>query len=143
MKGQERRSIPAELARGREQFQAWRQTHKVGTRFPDRLWTLAVKLAAAHGICRTAAVLGVVSCSLKKRVDLTQTEEPPATAPSFLEFSPPSLSATGGVELSPPSTARECIVEFEDAAGASMRVRLTGYDASDLVALGRSFWNGT
>ena len=49
----------------------------------------------------------------------------------------------GFVELAPPSASQpsaQCVIEFEDGKpAASMRVHLTGYDAPDLVALGRSF----
>jgi hypothetical protein len=47
-------------------------------------------------------------------------------------------------ELSPPLVAAsvECVVEFEDGAGAILRVHLRGCDAPDLVALRRSFWSG-
>jgi len=131
MKGQKRRSIPAPLARGRERFQAWRQERKVGSRIPDRLWGLAVKLAATHGICRTAAVLGVDYYSLKKHMD-ADTAGRSATASNFVELPPSSLANSGG----------ECTIELEDTAGARMRVYLKGYDAPDLCALGRSFWNG-
>ena len=122
MSGRKRRDIPKPLARGRERFQAWRRARKARTRIPDRLWSLAVKLADAHGLNLTASVLGLDYYSLKRRVD--------STIPAFVELSPPSPSAVG-----------ECVIEFEDDKGGSMRVHLKGYQAPDLVALGRAFWN--
>jgi hypothetical protein len=89
-----------------------------------------VKLADAHGLNRTASVLRLDYYSLKKRVESTKPGAGSA-APAFVELSPPSMA-----------TADECLIEFEDDAGASMRVHLKGYDAPDLVALGRNFWNG-
>ena len=130
MVGEKRRDIPSPLARGRDRFEIWRRTRKVGTRIPDRLWALAVKLADAHGLNRTASVLRLDYYSLKKRVGSTNSR-PPSLTPAFIELSPPSLAASG-----------ECVIEFEDGAGASMRVHLKGCDAPDLVALGRSFWSG-
>ena len=130
MVGRQRRDIPTPLARGRERFEVWRRTRKVGTRIPDKLWSLAVKLAEGHGLNRTASVLGLDYYSLKKRVEARDSDSASLT-PAFIEFSPPSLAASG-----------ECVVEFEDGAGAILRVHLRGCDAPDLVALGRSFWSG-
>jgi hypothetical protein len=36
---------------------------------------------------------------------------------------------------------QECRFELDNGAGATMRVQLTGYDAADIEALARSFWN--
>ena len=130
MVGQNRRGIPTSLVRGRGRFQAWRRTRRAGARIPKELWTLAVKLADAHGLNRTSSVLRLDYYSLKKRVEAMHSESTSST-PAFVELSPPSLAASG-----------ECVVEFEDGAGASMRVHLRGCDALDLVALGRSFWSG-
>jgi hypothetical protein len=122
--------IPARLARGRDRFEAWRRKRKVGARIPDKLWSLAVKLADGHGLNRTALVLKLDYYSLKKRVE-TSNSGSTSMPPGFVEISPPSLAASG-----------ECVVEFDDGAGASLRVHLRGCDAPDLVALGRSFWSG-
>ena len=130
MVGRKRRDVPASLARGRGRFDAWRRVRKVRTRIPDQLWKLAVKLAVAHGLNRTASVLKLDYSSLKKRVEARNAVASLAT-PAFVELSPPSVTAAG-----------ECVVEFEDGAGASMRIHLRGCDIPDLVALGRSFWSG-
>ena len=130
MTRQIRREIPTPLARGRDRFEAWRRTRKLGTRIPERLWKLAVKLGAAHGLNRTASVLGLDYYSLKKRVESTNPQARSA-AVAFVELAPPPVDNSG-----------ECVIEFEDAAGASMRVHLKGYDAPDLMALSSSFWNG-
>ena len=68
MVGRKHRDIPAPLARGRDRFDSWRRTRKAGTRIPNKLWSLAVKLADGHGLNRTASVLGLDYYSLKKRV---------------------------------------------------------------------------
>lgn len=129
MAGRMRGEIPGSLARGRDRFEAWRRTRKVGARIPDKLWSLAVKLADSHGLSRTASILKLDYDCLKKRVpskDATSDCVPGA----FIELTPP-LSASAG----------ECVVEFEDGSGARMRVQLRGCDMPDLVALGRSFWS--
>ncbi len=124
-----RGEIPADLAQGRQRFRAWRRTRKTGRRIPEPLWSLAVQLAEAHGLGRTASVLGLDYYSLKKRIELSNGDFR-STAPAFVE-----LSAS-------PASTRACVIELQDEAGASMRVHLTGYDAPELAALSRSLWNG-
>lgn len=125
MVGRNRREVPPELARARDRFESWRRTHKPGTRIPAPLWALAVKRTLAHGLHRTASVLGLDYYSLKKRAEATQGRQD-STDPAFIEL--PSAVPAG----------RECVLEFEDGAGVSLRVHLRGYDASDIVAVGRS-----
>ena len=62
--------------------------------------------------------------SLKKRVD-GASSQPKST---FVEL--PSMPL-----------ASECVIEFEDGSGASMRMHLKGTDPPDVLALSRSFWN--
>ena len=100
------------------------------SRIPDQLWGLAVKPAEAHGLSRTASTLKLDYHTLKKRV-AAKTPDCSSVSGEFIELSPPSLAPSG-----------ECVVEFEDGLGASMRVHLRGCDVPDLVALGRSFWSG-
>ncbi|MCH7725712.1 MAG: hypothetical protein IH991_04420 [Planctomycetes bacterium] len=129
MVGRKRRDIPTPLARGRDRFEVWRRTRKVGARIPDKLWSLAVKLVDAHGLNRTASVLRLDYYSLKKRVEARNSVSTPVPR-AFIELASPSLAASG-----------ECVVEFEDGSGASIRVHLRGCDSPDLVALGRIFWS--
>ena len=95
---------------------------------------MAAKLAGTYGVSQTAVTLGLDYYGLKKRVEEKPPESTPArksaSTPAFVELASPSLAAPG-----------ECIVEFEDAEGARMRVHLKGGDSPDLLALGRSFWN--
>ena len=35
----------------------------------------------------------------------------------------------------------ECLIEWEDVAGARLRVHLKGHGTPDLLALNRDFWN--
>ncbi|MFT5324956.1 MAG: hypothetical protein ACI8P0_002822, partial [Planctomycetaceae bacterium] len=130
MAGRRHREIPAPLARGRDRFEVWRRTRQVGTRIPDELWSLAVKLADHHGISRTASVLGLDYYSLKKRVaagNSSVTSVPSA----FVEGSASSDSASSDsasacpafIELSSlqvpsPGASGECVVEFADGTGA-------------------------
>jgi hypothetical protein len=157
MAGRRHREIPAPLARGRDRFEIWRRTRPAGTRIPDVLWSLAVKLADHHGVSRTASVLGLDYYSLKKRVaagnssvtsvpstfvEGSASSDSASARPAFIELSSSSLQGVPSMGVS-----NECVVEFEDGAGARLRVHLRGSDAPDLVAcglvaLGRSFWSG-
>ncbi len=147
MAGRRHREIPAALTRGRDCFEGWRRTRQAGTRIPDELWSLAVKLADHHGLSRTASVLGLDYYSLKKRVaagnsgvtsvpsafvEGSASSDSSSARPAFLELS----------SLPSPGVSGECVVEFADGTGASLRIHLSGCQTPDLVALGRSFWSG-
>lgn len=121
-------SAAQDLARGAERFRAWRRVRKRGARIPEPLWALAVRLGAKHGVCRTASVLGLDYYALKKRAAAAEGELRPA-APAFVELPAASLVAV-----------RECVFEIGDGAGATLRVQLKGYEASEVAAVGRSFW---
>jgi len=130
MGGRTRGAVAPELERARDRFQVWRRTRKPKARIPEPLWALAVQLVAAHGLHRTASTLRLDYYSLKKRVEAAQCQQD-STDPGFIELSP--AVAAG----------RECVIEFEDGAGVSLRVHLKGYDATDVVAVGRSLRNGS
>jgi hypothetical protein len=85
-------------------------------------------LAEKHGVGRTASVLGLDYYALKKRAAAADSGAS-AVSPAFVELPASSLVAV-----------RECILEIEDGAGARMRVQLKGYAASEVAAVGRSFW---
>ena len=127
MVGRKRGDIPKSLARGRDRFEAWRRSRKFGSRIPDKLWSLAVTLAEAHGLSRAASALKLDYHGLKNRV-AARNGDSSSVAPAFIELTSPPLAS---------STA--CVVEFEDGLGARMRVHLRGCEMPDLAVLGRSF----
>ena len=124
-----RGSLPSDLARGRDRFQAWREQRTGRGRVPHALWALAVRLAKGHGVSRTAAVLGLDYDRLKERAEAV-TGEAPSQPPAFVELPAPVLVGKQG------------LFELDNGAGATLRVHLVGYDAADLEALARSFWGG-
>jgi hypothetical protein len=124
------RNLPAGLERVRQRFEHWRRTHRERARISDSLWAAAVKAARSHGICRTAKALRVDYYSLKQRLEQSSAGTQGLSQANFLEL-PPFTPASLG----------ECTVEWEDAAGSTMRVHLRGFPAPDLAALGRSFWS--
>jgi hypothetical protein len=129
MGANERGQLPADLLRGQARFQEWRKRRIAGARIPEPLWSLAVRLASTHGVCRAATALGLDYYSLKKRADASATVPPPAGGPTFIELTNPAM------------VAKQCRFELDNGAGATMRVELVGYDATDVEALARSFWN--
>ena len=128
MDSNERGQLPADLARGRSRFQAWRERRVPGGRIPQDLWDIAVGLARTHGVSRTATGLGLDYYGLRKRVEVALVK-PQSTAPSFVELP------------SPIRVGKECRIELDNGSGATMRVHLVGYDAADVEAVSRSFWD--
>ena len=128
-----RGDLPARLEGVRRRFERWRGTRKGHARIPDSLWDAAALMAGRYGISRTANALGVNYQALKKRLGRTAAAASEQEAEGEARF----------VELTPfpPSGTSECLLEWEDAGGAKMRVRLQGVGMPDLVALGRSFWD--
>jgi hypothetical protein len=120
--------LPPDLVRGQHQFQAWREQRKPGCRIPQSLWGVAVRLAKVHGVSRTAAVLCLDYYRLKEQAEAVATPPQP-NGPAFVELTPPVL------------VAKQCRLELDNGSGATMRVQLVGYDAADVEALSRSFWN--
>ena len=124
----QRKQLPPDLVRGRSRFQAWRGQRKAGGRIPQPLWAMAIRLAKAHGVSRTAAVLRLDYYRLKERAEAAGSEPQPS-GPTFVELTSPVMGA------------KRCRFELDNGSGATMRVQLVGYDAAELEALSRSLWN--
>jgi hypothetical protein len=118
--------VPPDLERGRSRFQAWRAQRKAGGRIPQALWAMATRLAKAHGVSRTAAVLGLDYYRLKERAEAAASE-PQSSGPAFVELT------------SPVTVAKQCRFELDNGSGAILRVHLVGYDAAEVEALARGF----
>jgi hypothetical protein len=123
-----RRQLPHDLERGRSRFQTWRTQRKPGSPIPQPLWTMAVRLAKTHGVSRTSGALRLDYYSLKRRTE-TAAAPPQSSGPAFLELAPPVM------------VAKQCRIELDNGFGTTMCVQLVGYDAADVEALSRSFWN--
>src|SRR4051812_50143022 len=85
-----REQLPPDLVRGQSRFQAWRGQRKAGGRIPQSLWELATRLANAHGVSRTAAVLRLDYYCLKERVEVAASE-PQSSGPAFVELTSPVM----------------------------------------------------
>ena len=126
MRSRQRAEVPASLSRLGQRFAAWRKARAPGERIPESLWQAAVKMAAKYGLNRTARALKLDYYSLKKRADRA---DGPDSSSTFVELP------------SSPLVSNECVIEWEDAAGARMRVHVKGQNLPDVLALSRSFWN--
>jgi hypothetical protein len=135
------RDLPAGLKEIQRRFERWRRTHRARSRISDSLWAAAVKASGTYGIYRTARALRVDYYSLKKQIGQKSAADRgfarvPTGVPdgggvaTFLEVAPAVQTGSG-----------ECTLELEDGGGAKMRVHLKGFEAPDLAALSRSFWN--
>ena len=124
----QRGELPKDLAQARSRFEAWRERRQGGRRIPQPLWSLAVRLAGRHGVSRTATALGLDYYSLKKQAEAAAPQLPPC-GPAFVELPPPVV------------VSKQALFELDNGAGATMRVQLLGYDAADVEALARRFWD--
>ena len=95
---------------------------------PQPLWDLAVQLAGQHGVSRTATALGLDYYRLKKQAEVAAPQPPPC-GPAFVELPPPVV------------VGKQALFELDNGAGATMRVQLLGYDAAEVEALARRFWD--
>jgi hypothetical protein len=128
MRTRQRGELPKDLACGRRRFQAWRERRQGGRCIPQPLWALAVRLVSQHGLSRTATALGLDYYRLKKRVE-SDGQKPPSRSPAFVELSAPVV------------VGKQALFELDNGAGATMRVQLLGYEAADVEALARRFWD--
>jgi hypothetical protein len=117
--------LPQDLARAQDQFRAWR-ARRTGGRIPPPLWMLAVRLVQRYGVSRTATALRLDYYSLKRRAE-APAPKPPTGGPAFVEL--------------PSPVGKQGVFELDNGAGATLRVHLVGYDAADVEALTRRFWN--
>lgn len=124
------RPLPAHLARARARVDGWRKrkARSKERRMPEPLWESAVRLAEAHGIHAVSRALGLNYDNLKRRV-AGGGKPTRSSSPAFVEL-----------EVGRPASHPECVIEFEDRAGAKLTVRLSGQRDVDLVGLTGAFF---
>ncbi len=128
-------NIPITLSTARRQFDHWRsQQPNKRTRLPKELWQQAVALAKEHGLNKTARALNVKYYSLKKHLDETGADQGCSAKPQpdFIELLPGTMTP-GGVE---------CMIEWADDCGATVRMHVRGAGLSELTALAGVFRSG-
>lgn len=125
--------IHPSIERVRQRLEQWRKSHRPRCRLPAWVWSAAVRLAANHGLHKTARALHLDYDDLKKRLDATVggaavRSEP---VPSFVEL-----------VRAAPAGLPECVVELEGRSGTKLRIHFKGTAGPDLEFLGRLFWGG-
>ena len=119
-----------------ERFRRWRETRARGEPIPGVLWAAAVGLAREHGIERIADELRVAPAGLKKRLghagDAAQVGK---NDTRFVELLMPAAPGSTGV--------CECVVEFANGQGRTMRVEINGGGLTGLSGLCAAFWSAS
>ena len=125
-------TLTTQLSRVCREFEHWRRTRPRRSPIPASLWALAVAHARTVGVHATARRLRLDYYALKQRVDAAAAGAPRASGgPAFVEVVP-----TGGG----PAGVTECVIDFADAHGATMRIALKGLAVVDLTALSQGVW---
>ena len=125
-----RSRLPVALAEGVRRFERWRGT-RTSRQIPEALWNLATGLGKEYGVNKTAQSLRLDYYALQQRVKGASRDEVSGAElrPTFIEVLPAECVS-----------ARECLVELEDARGVKMRVHFKGACAPELAALGQLFF---
>lgn len=128
--------LPKDLLSGQRRFQDWRQRRTPGSRIPQTLWTVAVRLAKRHGVGHTSAALRLDYYSLRTRLEAAEgqadagADEPTskASSPAFIELPSPVIAGP------------QCLLELDNGSGVTLRLQLTGYEAADVADLAHGLW---
>jgi len=103
--------VPEAIAQLQVRLDQWRSAQKGRTKLPESFWLAATDLAKQYGVFRTAHTLRLDYTRLKKRLDesVDPRLKPPQAA--FVEL------------MSHPAGLQECVIEFESAGQAKMRIQ--------------------
>ena len=133
MRRRQSADVPRALELARREIEQWRRRQSGRKRLPRELWAKAVALAREHGVNQTARTLGLKYASLRKHLAARSEQGPPPDVkPDFIEVLP------GGV-MSP---FPECMIEWEESDGVTMRMHLKGIGVGDLVSFARAVRGG-
>jgi hypothetical protein len=121
------RPIPEALVPLQQQFQQFRATHPPRSKLPNEFWASAAGLAKQHGLYTVAHALRLDYVGLKKRVVGSAGRRRKPAQPRFVELmrSTPKLD--------------DCVIEFESARGAKMRVQWRAAGLTDWTGLLRAW----
>lgn len=122
------RPIPEALVPLQQQFQQFRATHPPRTRLPEEFWASAAGLAKQHGLYTVAHALRLDYVGLKKRMAGSVRRRRKAARPGFVELIAPG-----------PPTLDECVIQFESARGAKMRIQWRAAAPPDWTGLLRAW----
>ena len=120
--------LPETIAQLQRQLEQIRSTQPPRSRLPESLWNAAVDLARQHGIYAVAHALRLDYMGLKKRLSGTPDRRRQSTKPTFVEL------------VTAPANA--CVIEFESANDAKMRIEWKAAGPPDWASLLRA-WRET
>jgi D-alanyl-D-alanine carboxypeptidase len=121
--------IPEGILHLQQQLDQWRGAQKGRAKLPESFWQAAVDLAKQYGVFRTAQPLRLDYTRLKQRLRGTAPQRK-SPRPAFVEL------------VRPPSEMEGCIIEFESAQGAKMRVQWRSNTPPDWTNLLRAWRDG-
>lgn len=115
---------PEPILRLQRQLEDFRSCQSGRMKLPVSLWQDAVELARQYGIHPVAHPLRLDYMGLKKRLGEVPAHHRKATAPTFVE-----------VVAAQPAPPEGCIIEFESARGAKMRIHWQAATSPDWTSL--------
>jgi hypothetical protein len=103
--------VPEEITQLQVQLDQWRSAQKGRTKLPESFWLAAVDLAKQYGVFQTAHTLRLDYTRLKKRLGGSAIARRKPAQAAFVEL------------IAPPTDLQECVIEFESAGQAKMRIQ--------------------
>ena len=131
MRRKRRTVLPKKVKELRTRIERWRRTRRKRSAMPGKLWDEATLLARAQGIYRISSALRLNYENLKKRVD---------GAPGGGRDGSAGFVEVDGAQLVGAYESARAVVEFSDADGAKLVIRLSGREELDVVGLAGAFW---
>ncbi|HEY7615767.1 MAG TPA: hypothetical protein VH744_03115 [Terriglobales bacterium] len=105
-------STPEPILQLQRPLEDFRSRQPARTKLPEALWQAAVELARQSGIYPVAHPLRLDYMGLKKRLgEVRPPHRRKAAPPAFIE-----------VVAAQPAAQEACVIEFESARGAKMRI---------------------
>ena len=105
-------ATPEPILKLQRQLEDFRSSQPRRTKLPASLWQAAVELAQQYGIYPVAHSLRLDYMGLKKRPgQVAPPDRQKVATPAFVEL-----------VAAQPATLEECVIEFESARGAKLRI---------------------
>jgi hypothetical protein len=118
-------TTPEPILQLQRQLEDFRSNQPVRTKLPEALWQAAVELARQYGIYPVAHPLRLDYMGLKKRLgEVGPPHRRKGAPPAFIE-----------VVAAQPAAQEACVIEFESAGGAKMRIHLKASTPPDWTNL--------
>jgi hypothetical protein len=122
--------VPEPILHLQLQLDQWRGAQEGRTKLPESFWQAAVDLARQYGVFQTAQALRLDYTRLKQRLTGAVPQRK-SSQPAFVELVRPQ-----------PAEMEGCVIEFESAQGAKMRVQWRSSAPPDWSNLLRAWRDG-